>query len=109
MQFEHCERMKIEGIVSKRIDRGYVSGPSRSWLKIKCAAWRRDNQRRHKLFEGPKKPPALTEHETALERKRVELARVRASLARPGLRAGLFAALKAQERALLQEIAEFEG
>ena len=73
MQFEHCERMKIEGIVSKRIDRAYVSGPSRSWLKIKCAAWRRDNQRRHKLFEGPKKPPALTEHETALERKRVEL------------------------------------
>jgi hypothetical protein len=58
----------LEGIVSKRIDRAYVSGPSRSWLKIKCAAWRRDNQHRHKLFEGPKKPPALTEHETALER-----------------------------------------
>jgi ATP-dependent DNA ligase len=31
VQFEHCERMKIEGIVSKRIDRAYVSGPSRSW------------------------------------------------------------------------------
>jgi hypothetical protein len=33
---------------------------------------------------------------------------VRASLARQGLRAGLFAALKAQECALLTEIAELE-
>jgi hypothetical protein len=42
-----------------------------------------------------------------LAKKREELARVRASLARPG--AGLFAALKGQERALLREIAEIEA
>jgi len=34
---------------------------------------------------------------------------VRASLARPGVRAGLFAALKAQERSILQEIAEIRA
>ena len=47
--------------------------------------------------------------EKTLQRKRAELARVRASLARLGLSAGLFAALKAQERAMLQEIAELEA
>jgi hypothetical protein len=44
-----------------------------------------------------------------LAKKREELARVLASLARPGLRAGLFAALEAQERSLLKEIAEIEA
>jgi hypothetical protein len=34
---------------------------------------------------------------------------VQASLARPGLRAGLFAALKAQERLLLHEIVDLEA
>jgi len=28
--------MGLEGIVSKRRDRPYASGPSRDWLKIKC-------------------------------------------------------------------------
>jgi hypothetical protein len=62
--------------------------------------------RRRRL--GSKKPPVPPERERTLQRKRVELARVRASFARPGLSAGLFAALKAQERTLLQEIAELE-
>jgi bifunctional non-homologous end joining protein LigD len=33
--FEHACRMKLEGIVSKRKDSGYRSGPSKSWLKTK--------------------------------------------------------------------------
>jgi ATP dependent DNA ligase domain len=107
--FEHCNKFGFEGVVSKRSSSRYMSGPSRLWTKSKCPDWKRDNTYRYILFEGPKKPPAQTERERALQRKRVELGRVRESLARVGLRAGLFAALKAQERALLQEIAELEG
>jgi ATP-dependent DNA ligase len=33
--FEHACKLKLEGIVSKRVDRPYQSGPSRSWLKVK--------------------------------------------------------------------------
>jgi ATP-dependent DNA ligase len=106
---EHCEQMKLEGVVSKRLDRPYVSGQSQSWRKTKCAAWRAENQFRHKMFEGHKKPPAPpTDRERALEKKRAELARIQERLADPDLRAGLRAAHKAQERALLREIAELE-
>ena len=31
--FRHSCRMGLEGIVSKRIDAGYRSGPSKTWLK----------------------------------------------------------------------------
>lgn len=34
--FEAAERMGLEGIVSKRVKSRYSSGPTRSWLKIKC-------------------------------------------------------------------------
>ena len=34
--FRHACRVGLEGIVSKRRDRPYVSGPSGDWLKIKC-------------------------------------------------------------------------
>jgi ATP-dependent DNA ligase len=30
---------RLEGIVSKRRDQSYRSGPRGGWLKIKCAAW----------------------------------------------------------------------
>ena len=30
-----CEELKLEGIVSKRADRPYRSGPARDWLKCK--------------------------------------------------------------------------
>jgi hypothetical protein len=61
------------------------------------------------MFEGHKKPPAPpTDRERALEKKRAELARIQERLADPDLRAGLRAAHKAQERALLREIAELE-
>jgi hypothetical protein len=74
----------------------------------RCGPNRSGNAERYRIFEKPAKPPAPSERAKALERKRTELSRVRASLAQPGLRAGLFAALKAQERSLLQEIAEIE-
>jgi bifunctional non-homologous end joining protein LigD len=106
---EHCEQMELEGIVSKRVDRPYVSGQSRSWLKTKRRAWVAANQFRHKMFEGHKKPPAPTEREKTLQRRRTELARVQERLADSELRPGLKAAHKAQERVLLQEIAELEA
>ena len=43
--FEHVCRMGLEGIVSKRVDAPYRSGPSKTWLKSKnpeSAAERRD-------------------------------------------------------------------
>jgi ATP-dependent DNA ligase len=33
--FEHACKLKLEGIVSKRVDSLYRSGPSRSWRKVK--------------------------------------------------------------------------
>ena len=36
--FDHACRMGLEGIVSKRIDATYRSGPSRAWLKSKNPA-----------------------------------------------------------------------
>src|SRR4029453_4546154 len=98
--FDYCNRFGFEGIVSKRGSSRYSSGPSRNWVKTKCAGGERINAERHRLFEGPRRPARseLTEGQRALAKKREELARVRASLARPGLRAGMFAALKAQER-----------
>lgn len=48
----HGAKFGFEGVVSKRLDRRYVSGPAKSWLKIKCPGWKRDNQERFSLFEG---------------------------------------------------------
>jgi bifunctional non-homologous end joining protein LigD len=35
MVFEHACKLGLEGIVSKRIDAPYESGPSKSWQKVK--------------------------------------------------------------------------
>ena len=106
----HCDLLELEGVVSKRADKPYISGPSKFWLKTKCVGWRRRNVYRFKMFEKVHKRPAPTERERALGRKHTELARVQARLAAPeGLRSGLAAAFKAQEKALLQEIAELEA
>jgi len=48
---QHCELMGFEGVVSKRLAARYISGPSRSWLKVKCEGWKRANQHRAHLFE----------------------------------------------------------
>ena len=72
------------------------------------AAWKRLNADRGKLFEGPRETEP-NPRERNLKKKREELVRVSASLGRPGLRAGLSATLNAQERMLLQEIAELDA
>ena len=46
-----CQRMGLEGIVSKRKDSAYRSGPTRDWLKVKTATWRTENRGRWELFE----------------------------------------------------------
>ena len=83
---DHCDRLGLDGIVSKRLASRYASGPSRSWVKTKCPQWRRANADRHKLFEKPAKVLGPSEREKALEQKRAELARVQAALARPASR-----------------------
>jgi hypothetical protein len=50
--FEHCAKFGFEGVVSKRLDRPYVSGPCKCWVKVKCPGWKRENSERFKLFEG---------------------------------------------------------
>ena len=52
--FGHCNKFGFEGVVSKRRNSGYASGPSRHWVKTKCPDWKRDNAERGKLFEGPR-------------------------------------------------------
>jgi bifunctional non-homologous end joining protein LigD len=50
--FKACTDRRLEGIVSKRIDRPYRSGPSKDWLKVKCAHWREANTWRQDFFES---------------------------------------------------------
>ena len=40
----------LDGIVSKRLDRPYASGPTKDWVKVKCGAWKESNRRRHEVF-----------------------------------------------------------
>jgi ATP-dependent DNA ligase len=49
---KHCNRFGFEGVVSKRLASKYVSGPSRSWVKVKCEGWKEANHERFSLFEG---------------------------------------------------------
>jgi ATP-dependent DNA ligase len=43
--------MGLEGIVSKRKDSAYRSGPTRDWLKIKTVSWRAANRGRWEMFQ----------------------------------------------------------
>ena len=45
-----CEREGFEGIVSKRKDSIYRSGPRCGWTKIKCQSWKATNKNRGKFF-----------------------------------------------------------
>ena len=45
------ERLGLEGVVSKRQDAAYRSGPSSDWLKRKTTTWRQAHSERWKLFE----------------------------------------------------------
>ena len=38
-----CERMGLEGVVSKRRDSSYSSGTTRDWIKCKTAVWKAAN------------------------------------------------------------------
>lgn len=57
MVFEHVCKLGLEGIVSKRIDLGYESGPSKNWIKVK--------NREH---------PAMVRVREAFERERTKAA-----------------------------------
>jgi bifunctional non-homologous end joining protein LigD len=46
-----AERMGLEGVVSKRRDASYRSGPKCGWVKVKTQAWREANGERWRLFE----------------------------------------------------------
>jgi len=46
-----AERMGLEGVVSKRRDSAYRSGPRCGWIKTKTKAWREANKDRWRLFE----------------------------------------------------------
>ena len=104
----HAIELRYEGIVGKRTDKPYASGPCKFWVKLKNPELVRANQRRHLMFEGHKKPEP-TENETQLKKKRAELARIIERLedprpASPGMLKGL-----RQDQALLeQQIAELE-
>ena len=50
-----CEKLKLEGIVSKRRDSPYRSGPTKQWIKIKTAIWRLANRDRWEMFEPKRK------------------------------------------------------
>ena len=47
---ETCQKMNLEGIVSKRRDSAYRSGPTKDWLKVKTASWRLANRGRWEMF-----------------------------------------------------------
>jgi len=46
-----AERMGLEGVVSKRHDSTYRSGPRCGWVKTKTNTWREVNKDRWRLFE----------------------------------------------------------
>ena len=45
-----CERLDLEGIVSKRADRPYRAGRC-DWVKVKTKAWREANRDRREMFK----------------------------------------------------------
>jgi bifunctional non-homologous end joining protein LigD len=46
-----AERMRLEGIVSKRRTAPYSSGECRDWRKVKTVAWLEANRERWRMFE----------------------------------------------------------
>jgi bifunctional non-homologous end joining protein LigD len=47
---DRCAEHRLEGIVSKRIDKPYPSGPTQHWIKVKCAKWKEENGWRGDFF-----------------------------------------------------------
>jgi ATP-dependent DNA ligase len=50
-----CEKIGREGIVSKRRNSSYRSGPTKEWIKVKTAAWRQATRDRWEMFETLRK------------------------------------------------------
>jgi bifunctional non-homologous end joining protein LigD len=44
-------KLGLEGIVSKRRDQAYRSGPNSGWVKVKTVQWREANRDRWEMFE----------------------------------------------------------
>ena len=60
-------RLGLGGIVSKKRDAPYRSGPSHAWITIKTSAWRDATQERGKSFEAWSERTALRADVTALK------------------------------------------
>jgi ATP-dependent DNA ligase len=45
-----CERMGLEGIVSKRANSGYRPGRTKEWVKVKTSAWKVANADRFEML-----------------------------------------------------------
>ena len=48
---EAAMKLGLEGIVSKRREQPYRSGPNSGWVKVKTAAWREADRDRWEMFE----------------------------------------------------------
>ncbi len=48
---EAAVKLGLEGIVSKRRDQAYRSGPNSGWVKVKTAAWHEANRDRWEMFD----------------------------------------------------------
>ena len=48
---EAAMKLGLEGIVSKRREQSYRSGPNSGWVKVKTAAWRDANRDRWEMFQ----------------------------------------------------------
>jgi hypothetical protein len=86
----------------------YSSGPSRNWVKTKCAGWKRINAERYRLFEGPRKPEPTERQPGAREEARGTRPRVGAPAIAGGLRQGIARELRKHVAILEREIAELE-
>ena len=76
---------------------------------MKDPAWNRTHvEVRRRIFEKPAKPPAMTETERTLARRREELARVQNRLQAGEQRPGLARELRKQLALIEREIAELE-
>jgi ATP-dependent DNA ligase len=64
---EASARLGLGGIVSKKRDTPYRSGPSHAWVTIKTSVWRRAKQERGKWSEAPGERRASRADVAALE------------------------------------------
>jgi bifunctional non-homologous end joining protein LigD len=48
---EAAVKLGLEGIVSKRREQSFRSGPNSGWVKVKTAAWREANKDRWEMFQ----------------------------------------------------------